>query len=195
MIIENLKYYDSDVNSKIIEALEDVSEVILIPEAQVNYYYYDMMNYYEDSYASYAATLQVYYGIKDFAGFLSYMGITEESTMDSAKIYALEDVLLISCAQQMEIELTEEQYNEGVKKYVTDWGYASADELLKDYGEVYLRQSMVKEKCIEALRELAEITTDYDEYKHLLEELENETTAGEGSEGTTAPADNTTAAS
>ena len=192
MIIENLKYYEGEVNSKIIEALEDVSEIILVPEQQVNYYYYDMMYYYEDYYNSYAATLQIYYGIANFEGFLELYGLTEKDTMDLAKVYAIEDLLLVSCAKQMGITVSDQDYATGLKKYVEEWGYESVDSLLKDYGETYIRLCLVKDKCMEELHKIVEITTDYDEYKHLLDETETTTTAGDVT--TAAPSDDTTVA-
>ena len=198
MILENLKNYENTVNSKIIEALEDASEIILVPEQQVNYYYYDMMYYYEDYYKSNAAMLQLYYGIADLKSFLEASGITEKDVMDAAKIYAIEDLLLIACAQKMGLEVSDSDYINGVKKYVEEWGFNTADELIDAYGETYIRQSILKAECLEELRKLTKVTSDYDEYKHLLDEAEN-TTAGTTTESspedTSNPADVTTSAS
>lgn len=197
MILENLKNYENTVNSMIIEALEDASEIILVPEQQVNYYYYDMMYYYEDYYNANAAMLQLYYGIASKEAFFEASGITEKDVMDAAKIYAIEDLLLIACAQKMGLTVTDSEYISGVKKYVEEWGFETADELIDAYGETYVRQSILKAECLEELRKLTKVTSDYDEYKHLLDEAENTTAEGtteKSPEDTSVPADVTTSA-
>ena len=100
-------------------------------------------------------------------------------------------------ANDFKLTLTEEDYTAGVAQYAKDWGYDSTEELIKDYGEIYLRQALVKDKCIGELLKLVEVTTDYDEYKHLLdEETETEDSTVSLPEDVTSsiPEDTTTAA-
>ena len=172
IIIDKLNKYESTVRSEIIKAVKEASTVKLVPEAQLNFYYYDTMNYYESYYDSMKDYLKYYMGIESYEAFLKYYGVSEELTMDSAKLSALEDVLLLSVAKAENITITDAEYTEGLKKYAQEWGYESSAKLLEERGEVYVRTALIKDEAMSYLLEKTEIISDYDEYKHLLEEKE-----------------------
>ena len=130
------------------------------------------MNYYESYYESMADYLNYYMGIDSYDAFLKYYGVSEELTMDNAKLSALEDVLLLSVARSESIALTDTEYTEGLEKYVQEWGYESSAKLLEDRGEIFIRTTLIKDKAMEYLLKKSEITSDYDDYKHLLEETD-----------------------
>lgn len=181
MTINNLKMYKNNLTSKIVKAIKECSTDILIPEAQINHYYYDEMSYYEAYYEQYASYLLYYYGIESYDDFLKYYGVDEELTLDNAKLSALEDILLISCAKSLGLDtLTDAEYEEGVKKYAEEWEYESADALKQNVKELVLRTFLVKDKVVDYLEANIEIDSNYNEYKHLLE------SESSGSEDTTA---------
>ena len=92
--------------------------------------------------------------------------------MDSAKLSALEDILLLSLSKDRTMTVSDSEYIEGLNKYVENWGYSTADALLEELGEAYVRTSLLKDKAMDYLIENTEITSNYNEYKHLLEEKE-----------------------
>lgn len=170
LIVDNLNNHENNVKSAIIKALKEASTVKLIPEAQVNFYYYDTIYYYESYYEQAKSYLSYYYGIDSYEEFLNYYGVSEELTMDNAKLSALEDVLLLSLAKAQGMTLSDSEYTEGLTKCAQDWGYSTTDALLEELGEVYIRTNLIKDKALSYLLENTEVTSNYDDYKHLLEE-------------------------
>lgn len=185
MTLDNLKYFDSTVSQKIVEALEDVCKLVKVPDEQINYYYFDMIDYYKSEYEYYKAYVELYYGIKTFEDYLVKMyGLTDTNLLESAELYAAEDIIMIAVAKDMGLTLTDEQYQEGIKELTSQWNAGTSEQLIKAYGESYLRMCILKMECMEELKEkYVDLTTDYDEYKHLLEESEKseteETTAAQ----------------
>lgn len=169
-ILNNLKNYEKQLNSKILVELKNVSEVVLIPEDQVNYYYYDMKYYYEDYYNENKSLFQLYYGITSYEQYISQMGLSDDLMKDEAKLMALEDVLLVSAAKKLGcIPETEEEYQAELAKLAADGGFASVDAMIKEYGNDYLKLHITKELTLKKLIEEIEIVSDYDTYKHLLD--------------------------
>ncbi len=174
MIISNLNNYESNLYTEVIKELKEVSEVILLPEDQVNYYYYDMLYFYEDDYDTNKALYELYYGITTFEQYLSGYGITEELMMDQAKLCALEDIILIAAAKKLGCSLTDDEYNNGIDGLATEWQFESVEELVESYGAGYLKLHLTKEKTMKLISDQVEVTTDYDTYKHLLNKTETE---------------------
>ncbi len=172
MIILNLQMYESNLYTEVLKQLKNLSEVILLPEDQVNYYYYDMRYYYEDDYDTNKTWYELYYGIKTLEEFLSASGITDELMMDQAKLCALEDILLISAAKKLGCLLTDDEYNSGVDRLVKEWQFETREALLESYEVGYLKLHLTKEKTMKFIADQVEVKTDYDTYKHLLDKVE-----------------------
>ncbi len=175
MIINNLNNYENNLYTEVIKQLKELSEVVLLPEAQVNYYYYDMLYFYEDDYDANKALYELYYGITTFEEYLAGYGITDELMLDQAKLCALEDIILASAAKKLGCTLTDEEYSTGVDRLVSEWTFDSREELLKSYDARYLKLLLTKEKTMKLISDQVEVTTDYDTYKHLLDKAETET--------------------
>ncbi len=175
MIINNMNNYESDLYTAIIKELKNLSEVVLLPEDQVNYYYYDMRYFYEDDYAANKALYELYYGITTFEEYLAGYGINDELMMDQAKLCALEDILLISAAKKLGCSLTDVEYDSGIDGLASEWQFESVEELLENYEAGYLKLHLTKEKTMKLIADQVEVKTDYDTYKHLLEKSEAET--------------------
>ena len=150
---------------------KNISEVVLVPEDQVNYYYYDMKYYYEDYYNANKSLFQLYYGITSYEQYISQMGLSDELMKDEAKLMALEDILLVSAAKKLGcIPETEEAYQAELTKLAAEAGFSSVETMIEEYGNEYLKLHITKELTLEKLIEEIEIVSDYDTYKHLLEE-------------------------
>ena len=170
-IITNLKNYKNRLNAQILVELKNISEVVLVPEDQVNYYYYDMKYYYEDYYNANKSLFQLYYGITSYEQYISQMGLSDELMKDEAKLMALEDILLVSAAKKLGcIPETEEAYQAELTKLAAEAGFSSVETMIEEYGNEYLKLHITKELTLEKLIEEIEIVSDYDTYKHLLEE-------------------------
>ncbi len=174
MIISNLNNYESNLYNGILKELKNISTVVLLPEDQVNYYYYDMLYYYEDGYEANKSLYELYYGIKTFDEFLSGIGASKELMMDQAKLYALEDLVLIAAAKKSGCLLTDDEYDSGIERLVDEWGFESLEELLESYNASYLKLYLTKEKVMKLISDQIEVDTDYDTYKYLLDEADAE---------------------
>ena len=195
IIKSNLEDFDSAVEDKLIDLIAGVSEIKEIPQAQIEYYYYSDYNSAKAYYEQNRAALQYLYGITSFELYLQRIGMTEKALTEASTKEARRDIILVAYAKANAITVSDEEYEKTVGEMATAYGFSSAAALKDSLGETYLRLAALKEKSMKAVRTAAKLTTDYNEYSHLLKEDEDkkdtDSTAAEGSVTEAAPADST----
>ena len=128
----------------------------------VNDYPEELITYSVDTLRNYYSQMASYYGM-EFADFLPlYFGI-DEATFESEAGEAVkeslqQEMILKAIAEQENLEISDEEFNEGCKKYADRMGYATVDEFTAAYGEKEIRQSLIMDKAMEFVKENAVIT-------------------------------------
>lgn len=126
----------------------DGSEVKEYPEQHVMYYYGQIMAEYE-YYAS-------YYSV-DVATVMSLYGVTEESIMENARLYAKEDMVFYCIVRAEGLALTDEEYSAGLAEIAQGAG-VDTETLESYYGEDYIRENLTWDKVIGQIFEWASVT-------------------------------------
>ena len=132
---------------KILEA----SSIIKYPETELNAYIEEMTSYYEQYAAYYGYKLEEYlsqsYGID--------MQTFNADCLSYAQNAVKEEMVLYSLARTEKIELSNEEYAEGLEKYAALYGYDSAQALEEQYGHETLFNSILWDKVMEFVSEQA----------------------------------------
>jgi trigger factor len=140
---------DNKINS-ILTTIIDNSEIASYPQTLIDYYAYEMKDYY----TQYAAMFGM-----GFADFLSASGLTEESFATEQKSYAesraAQELALNAIIKAEKIELTDAEYTEGVAKILTDYGYESEEALFETATEEQIKESLIWEKAVTFVTEQA----------------------------------------
>lgn len=122
------------------------TEIKQYPQAELDYYYNDMVNYYADMANDYNLELgqlmQYYYGI------------TEEEFYSEASEYANEAVagnLIVAAIANLEgISLTDEEYDADLEELASTNGY-EVDELKGMYSTSFFKMRFIKEKVLDLI--------------------------------------------
>lgn len=100
----------------------------------------------EDWYTEYAT----YYGYDNLDDFITANNSTREEFDENAEKSAKEEVasrlVAEAIAEKEDLVLTDEEYDEGVKKYTKEYGYSSEDEFIEEAGEESIRVELQREK-------------------------------------------------
>ncbi|MDO4523669.1 MAG: trigger factor, partial [Eubacteriales bacterium] len=138
------------------------------PEEALAYTLNRAKAYYE-SYAS-------YYGMTTEDLMAAY-GMDEETFMGElenvAKQTLSQEMVLIAVAEKEGLEPTEDEFAEGLEKYAQRAG-SDAEALLEQYGENYIRNSLIQEKALEFLYENANISVEEETEIEIASEEETE---------------------
>ena len=119
-----------------------------LPEEEVERIY----NLYRSTYEQYAEM----YGV-DYETFLAeYLGATDEQLYEMSESYVKEDLTLYQLVKELNVELTEEEFNEGVQYYADSYG-VSVEEFLAYYNEDDVRLSLIYEKVLNLIVDSAEV--------------------------------------
>lgn len=84
--------------------------------------------------------------------------MTEEDLEEEilAKLYR--KIIIQAICEKEKLQLTDNEYEEGLAAYVIDWGYESEEELFADYSEDFIYNSLQDDKVADFLIEHATIT-------------------------------------
>lgn len=117
-------------------------EIKEYPEEDVEKIVKDM----EDWYTEYAN----YYGYENLDDFITANSSTREEFDENAEKSAKEEVasrlVAEAIAEKEDLDLTDEEYKEGVTKYTKEYGYTSEDEFVEEQGEESIRVQLQREK-------------------------------------------------
>ena len=140
----------NDKINSVLAAIVENAAVSSIPETLIEYYKYEMTDYY----TQYAAMFGM-----DFAAFLASSGMTEESFATERQTYAesraTQELVINAVIKAEKIELSDDEYKEGLAKIVTDYGYATEAELFETATETQIKESLLWEKAVKYLSEQA----------------------------------------
>ncbi len=137
---------ESQMYTTLWNQIVDSSEVISYPGEEVERLYSQMRITYQD----YATS----YGI-DYDTFIEmYIGMSDEDLMDICRTYVKEDLVMYQLVKELDIELTDERYDEELKFYADYYG-ATEDELISYYGEESIRLTILWQVIMESVFELS----------------------------------------
>lgn len=142
--IQSSKTYqvDQEMCSNLWQTIVDNAEVLKYPEGEVERVYAMNRQYYEDTASSYQI---------DYETFLSnYARITDEDMWESSRDYVKDDLVLYALLNEMNISITDEEYNQEIEKIAYQYG-ATADQLIEYYGEESLRTTVSWQKLMDTI--------------------------------------------
>ena len=126
-------------------AIVNNSQISSLPQTLLDYY----KNDYTTQVTQYAAQS---YGM-DFASFLSTSNMTQADFDTQAAQYAqsiaTQELVIKAIIEAENMTLTDDEYNSGVDKLVSDNGLASKDDLLKAISESQLRETLLWRKTMD----------------------------------------------
>lgn len=149
---EQKKYYvESTMYSDLWMKIVANAEVISYPEEEVQRIYGEKKQMYE-YYAEYYNT--------DYETFLAnYIGMTDDDLMEESRAYVKEDLVMYQLAKELEIEISDDEYNEGLEFYAEYYG-TTASELVSYYGEDTIYTTILWEKLMETVAPMNNITEE-----------------------------------
>lgn len=133
--------YEVDKLSLMWSQIMETVQVAELPTEQIMYYYTAERSFYE----MYAAQNGITY-----EQLLQYMGATDEELYEYMANRVKQEIVVHSIAKAEGIELTDEDYSKGLAEYAASRGVSQA-ELVENYGEDYIRESLLLDKVIYAL--------------------------------------------
>lgn len=169
LIKKKLESFETDSYFAVVDALQKNATVKMLPEAHAKAYYYIILNDHKNYFNQYAYAFAMYYGINTFEQYKAAYGLTDSYLTDNAKLSVMEDLVLVAAAKQLGVEYTDAEYDAFFEELAEEWYFESAEKLVDFYTEEYLKLHILKEKCVEYIIENCNFSSDYDEYKHLLE--------------------------
>ena len=132
--------------SHLLSMIIDGSTISSYPQTLIDYYKYTMKNYYTQ-YAS-------MYGY-ELSDFLTANNITEEAFDEQTQSYAensaAQEMVLNAVINAEGIELSDEEYKEGLAGYIEDSSYDTEEEFFQHATEEQVRESLLWEKTINYL--------------------------------------------
>ena len=118
------------------------------PEEEVTRIY----NTYTETYKQYAEM----YGV-DYDTFLSeYVGTTDEELHETSRLYVREDLTLYQLVKELEVKISDEEYQAGCELYAQQAG-VTVDQFLEYYDEDTIKLSLLYEKVLMIISDSAEV--------------------------------------
>ena len=142
----------SDAQQKLLQAVYDNADISGYPEENLQYTINRAKNYYEWLASMYGMTLDDY---------LTNYGMTQDEFMEQIQPVAEEalgeEMTLLAIAKEENIEVSDEEYQDGLARYAEAQGMDDPSKLEEAYGENYIRNSLLQEKVLNFLYENATI--------------------------------------
>ena len=184
----------SDAQQKLLQAVYDNATISGYPEENLQYTINRAKNYYEWLASMYGMTLDDY---------LTNYGMTQDEFMEQIQPVAEEalgeEMTLLAIAEEESIEVSDEEYQDGLARYAEAQGMDDPSKLEEAYGENYIRNSLLQEKVLNFLYENAtieevketEAESDTEEVTEAESDTEKATEAGSDTEEATEAASET----
>ena len=142
----------TEAQQKLIQKVYENATIDGYPEENLQYTVDRAKSYYEWLASMYGMTLEDY---------LVAYGMDEETFMEQVQPVAEEalgqEMTLLAIAEAEGMEISDEEYQEGLEKYAETQGMDDPAKLEEAYGENYIRNSLLQEKVLEFLYENATI--------------------------------------
>ena len=152
--IQKEEAQEGTIRTELMTQLYNTCTVESYPEELITYSVDTLRNYYTQ--------MASYYGM-EFADFLPlYFGIDEATfeaeSGEAVKESLQQEMILKAIAEQENLEISDEEFAEGCKKYADRMGYPTVEEFTAAYGEKEIRQSLIMDKAMDFVKENAVIT-------------------------------------
>ncbi|MCI9417513.1 MAG: trigger factor [Eubacterium sp.] len=136
--------------------------------------------------ACYESTMQEYQEYADMIGIELSEFIDDDSSLEDEVLNWVNEILVSQAIAEKEgFEITDDNYSEDAGKLAEEFGYTALEEFQEDYGEVYVKVNLMKDKAVRYLYENAEVEeVSEEEYYSELEGEELEEIEGESDSGT-----------
>ena len=148
---------ENTIKNELMTQIYNTCTVNDYPEELVEYSMDEMYNYYR----AYAQSMGM-----EFADFLTtYLGMEEAAFEEEARLTiesSLEqELLLMAIAEDRGLEeISDEEFEEGCKKYAELLGFASTDEFKAAYDEPRIRTSIAMDSAMDYVRDKAVVVTE-----------------------------------
>jgi trigger factor len=146
LVEANEKTMKNEKIANLIEQIVKNSTISSYPQTLIDYYAFEMENYY----TQYAQMLGF-----EFSDFLEANKMTQEEfdvqKNGYAESRAAQELALQAVIEAEGIELSEEEYKDGVTRYTAEGGYPSEEEFLKLVPEKEIREVLLWEKAVNFL--------------------------------------------
>ncbi|MCI8992378.1 MAG: hypothetical protein HFG80_06580 [Eubacterium sp.] len=107
--------------------------------------------------ANYESYSQMF-GYENVEDIYEVFGLSEEDIENEIMQQVYRSMTIHALIKEENISLSDEEYQDGVKRYAENYGYSSAEEMENDYGEDALREVLTEEKVLDFLVENAKVT-------------------------------------
>lgn len=135
---------DNERVENIFKQIVDASEISSYPQTLIDFYKAELKNYY----IQYAAYIQM-----DYAAFLEASGVTEAEfdadTVSYAEGMAKQELVLNAIIEAEKLTITDEEYETGLDKIASDYGYATTEEFLAIAEENQVKESLLWQKVLD----------------------------------------------
>lgn len=136
---------DNERVNNIFQQIIEASVVSSYPQTLIDFYKAELKN-------NYIQYVYYNYGMK-YADFLEASGVTEEEFEADALSYAenmaKQEMVFKGIVETENLGLTDEEYETGVAKIATDYGYATKEEFLAIAEENQIRESLLWQKVLD----------------------------------------------
>lgn len=126
----------------------------VLDNSEVKSYPQNLLDYYSAVVKNRIIQNAAYFGM-DFATFLSSTGLSEEDfdaeMLKSAEIMAKQELVLNAIVKAENLELSDEEYEEGVENISKDFGYSSKEEFLANAVEDEIRETLLWQKAVDLI--------------------------------------------
>ena len=142
----------SDAQQKLLQAVYNNATISGYPEENLQYTIKRATDYYEWLASMYGMSLDDY---------LTNYGMTQDEFKEQIQPVAEEalgeEMTLLAIAKEENIEVSDEEYQDGLARYAEAQGMDDPSKLEEAYGENYIRNSLLQEKVLNFLYENATI--------------------------------------
>ena len=142
--VQNEETMKNQKTNDVFTAIAGNSKISSLPQTLLDYYKNDLKNYY----TQYAQANGM-----DFASFLGASSMTQADFDSQAQQYAesmaTQELVIKAIIEAEKMTLTDDEYNAGVDKIVSDYGYPSKDDLLKSIDESQIRENLLMQKAMD----------------------------------------------
>ena len=140
----------SDVQQKLLQTAYENATIKGYPEENLQYTMKRATDYYEWLASTYGMTLDEY---------LTNYGMTQDQFKEQIQPVAEEalgeEMTLLAIAKEENIEISDEEYKDGLARYAETQGLDDPSKLKESYDENYIRNSLLQEKVLDFLYENA----------------------------------------
>lgn len=147
---QNASSAKSSVQSELLDMIVDSSTVSGCPAFIYNMNYNAILQ----SYAMYAS----YFGGGDLDAYMTSAGVTLDDVKNDAVKMTKQTLVIEAIVKAAGVDVTDEQFDENLQKYVENYGFTSTDEVLKAYSKEELLFDMRRDAAIEYIYENNTVT-------------------------------------